>query len=57
MVGAESPSEFADGNQSCEQEELSRLNKLCDHVQASVKRLRKTIKDANILVPYFEQVL
>ena len=34
-----------------------RLEKLRDLIQVNIKRLRKTIKDANILIPHFEQAL
>ena len=37
--------------------EVKKLEKIRDLIQANIKRLRKTIKDANILIPHFEQVL
>ena len=38
-------------------DKLKRLVKLRDHIQTHIIRLRKSIKDANILVPHFEQAL
>jgi len=33
------------------------LNKLLGLVQASIKSLRKKVKDASVLVPHFEQAI
>ena len=42
---------------SDQDDKLKRLVKLRDHIQTHIIRLRKSIKDANILVPHFEQAL
>ena len=38
-------------------DELKRIEKLRDIIQTHIQRLRKEIKNANILVPHFEQAL
>lgn len=42
---------------SDQDDKFKRLVKLRDHIQTHIIRLRKSIKDANILVPHFEQAL